>query len=209
MNYRQQSTNFLVCLLYTLQIPFWFSTFSIAIPLSTPTPPPSPVTAGLPLPFTLPEEYPLYGNVLHEVGLSAVQDFWRKAMVDSAFFQSSRLHLWKAVHARRIARGSLDDSHCPSLEEDFQYCLDSLILPRHPPPYSQTQDRFLNLIRAQQAADYGHTSGYYNDTYNGGYSSLETVMSAAMEHGTALQHALQLDQLAVESIDDLMKVVKG
>ena len=70
----------------------------------------------------------------------------------------------------------------------------------------------LNLIHAQQALQYpyrcsGGSSHYYEAMYSDAYASMETVMSAAVKHGNALQE--ELDTMALGSVDTLMKVVKG
>lgn len=184
------------------------------LPLSTPTPPPSPASVTSPLPSTLPQEYPQSGNPLDFVQLTAMIDYWFHSINIAANFHGARVLLWKDVHRLQSSREPSSDADDPTLEEDFRKAMGDILPEPRPREFTPHLDPLFNLIHAQQTVTYpsNHPAGssrYYEAMYTGGYSSMETVMSAAVKHGKALQHALDKDIMALGSVDTLMEVVKG
>jgi hypothetical protein len=110
-------------LLITFGIYFSPVLFILALLLSTPAPPPSPVSTACSLPFTLPKHYPLSNNPLVAAGLTFNDNLVNQVIADSAIFTSTRLTLWRHIHAMQLTRESSTDPNATSLEYDFQMCL--------------------------------------------------------------------------------------
>jgi hypothetical protein len=136
-----------------------------------------------------------------------------QAKADSAVFTSTRLTLWQRIHTIRLARESSTDPDAISLEQDFRTCMAEIFPMPYPSTCSSTLDRIWNLCCVQQGLLFqdcylpDRFSHYYDDIYSGAYSTLETVMSAAEEKSATLRQAEQTDEMALHSVDDLMKVV--
>ncbi len=184
-------------------------------PCPPPPPPPTPLSPSDPLPFTLPQEYSLTDSPLVDVGLTCTQDYWSQNMMESAAFQWMRLHLWKSVHSRCLARdassvGASDDT---SLEDDFKICLKDNFSP-HPNFYSSKVSRFYDFISksdtfAAQDFDGGSSSRYYNDLYAGGHSFLENVRDSAIAVGNGVIDAKDADTMAIKALDALLEDIEG
>jgi hypothetical protein len=142
-------------------------------------------------------------------------------MVESVNFQAMRLLLWQAVRSRRDSRGPLSDPDHPSIEDDFRYCLDHLMVIPYPDQFCSSLDRFFHLIRAQRASEYPQSnpdgsssyysgsSPYYASMYQTGYSSMQTILSSALERGGVLQQDLDSDNIVLDSINDLVTVAQS
>ena len=210
-----------VCVFISYLLGIFTFCIEIALPLATPTPPPSPSSPTSPLPCTLPEEYPLLHNPLDAVGLNSVHDFWNQQMFESINFQAMQLLLWQAIHSRRASQGPSFDPDHPSIEEDFRYCLDHLLVIPYPDQFCSSLDRFFHLIRAQRASEYPQSnpdgssrhylgsSPYYAAMYQSGYSSMQTILSSALEWGGVLQQDLDSDDIVLDSINDLVTVAQS
>lgn len=141
-------------------------------------------------------------------------DYWFHSINTAVNFQNARLLLWKDVHRLRSSRGPSSDADDPPLKEDFRQAMQDILPEPRPREFTPHLDPLLNLIQAQQTVTYppnlpAGSSRYYEAMYTGGYASMETVMSAAVKHGRALQQALDKDSMALGSVDTLMEVVKG
>lgn len=155
-------------------------------------------------------------NPLDATSLTAIYDYWHHTILTGNCFQFVRLQLWHAVHSRRTARGPLSDSDDATLEEDFRQEMLEMFDSEIPAgEFLPHLDPLLTLIRAQQALEYPNdtdypsgSSRYYEAMYTRGYSAMETIMSAAVIHGKALQQEVEKDNIALGSVETLMEVVK-
>jgi hypothetical protein len=110
-------------------------------------------------------------------------DYWFHSINIAANFHGARVLLWKDVHRLQSSREPSSDADDPTLEEDFRKAMGDILPEPRPREFTPHLDPLFNLIHAQQAVTYpsNHPAGssrYYEAMYTGGYSSMETVMSA-------------------------------